>query len=101
MLEAEKRFKQLIDMYIKEYKKGIIDRDHNIMYNTGFIADTPMRLDAGRLGFNERIKIQENYSKDLKKIVHERISGWLNRHYPKYQKVIVEALLLNYPTELL
>jgi hypothetical protein len=86
------RFRQIIDMYLSDYKDGIFDADHNIMYNTGFAGDVPIRIDLGRLRKDEAVKDPLVYQNDLDKIVSQRIAGWLTRHYPRYQEDITDHL---------
>jgi hypothetical protein len=47
--EAKQLLHQIIDMYVEEYRRGILDSDHNFMYNTGFVNGRPIRIDVGRL----------------------------------------------------
>lgn len=90
--EAKKRLRQLMDMYVVEYSRGMFDRDHNFMYNTGFVGETPMRLDVGRLRADDRFKDPEYSRKDLEKVAYDRTEGWLQRHFPQYRKEILEDL---------
>ena len=91
-IEAAKGyFRKIIAMYVDEYQKGIYDRDRNFMYNTGFVEDRPLRMDAGRLMFNEHFK-EVDLSKDLEKIVIRRARKWLQRHYPAQAEEIMSDL---------
>lgn len=87
--EAKQRLRQIIDMYVEEYQRGIYDRDHNFMYNTGFIEDKPVRIDVGRLRFDERYKDKQVYVEDLEKIALDRVGGWMQRHFPAYRNEIL------------
>lgn len=90
--EAEKRLDQLVDMYVAGYKKGILDLDHNFMYNTGFVGDHPIRIDLGRLQLNEDIKDPQVYRKDLEKVMITRLGDWLEKYFPKNRKEILENM---------
>ena len=90
--EAEQRLRQMIEMYVEEYRLGIVDLDHNFMYNTGFIGERPLRIDLGRLQFNEEIKDPAIYQQDLKKVFIGRLSEWLERHFPKYRQEIMQTI---------
>ncbi len=59
---------QLYALYISEYKKGIVDNDHNVLDNTGFVDGRAIRLDVGKLVYDESYKNPEVYQKDLDKI---------------------------------
>jgi hypothetical protein len=89
-VEAAKAcFRKITYMYVDEYRKGLRDLDRNFMYNTGFIGDHPIRIDVGRLGFNDRFKSPTLRARDLHKILILRAEKWLHRHYPQYAKEIL------------
>lgn len=71
---------QLLHMIIAEYKKGVLDLDHNVIYNTGFVNEMPIRLDVGQLTYDDAVKY--NFKSDFEIVVKKRILGWLKRHYP-------------------
>ena len=58
-------------MYISEYKKGIYDRDHGVMHNTGFVEDYPFHLDVGKFSKEESMRQVKFYKKDLERICLE------------------------------
>ena len=91
---AKQHLRLIIDMYMDEYQKGLYDRDHNFMYNTGFIEGQPIRIDVGRLAADNAIKQPENFSKDLKKIAIDRTGGWMQRHFPVYREEILTDMQL-------
>lgn len=93
---AKERFHQILNMYLSEYQQGIIDLDHNVMYNTGFIKGKPIRLDVGRLKYDEAVIDPLVYLQDLNH-VKARISEWLKRHFPQYADEITEDLKDNLP----
>ncbi|MBA3956953.1 MAG: hypothetical protein H0X51_00965 [Parachlamydiaceae bacterium] len=79
---AKQRIGQMLDLYQNEYRKGIYDRDHGVLHNTGFIGDKPLHLDVGKLSQDDRIKQQANYEQDLAKVV-ARMLPWLETNYPQ------------------
>lgn len=89
---AQRRLRQILDMYADEYKRGLFDRDHNFMYNTGFVEDKPIRLDVGRLRADESYKEADIARSDLEKIAFERTEGWLMRHFPQYRDTIIQDM---------
>lgn len=90
--EAKKRFRSIFELYWAELKNGIHDNDRNLMYNTGFIQDRPIRIDLGRLQEDPSFTEKEIAIKELQKLREERIGGWLHRHFPQYKKEITEDL---------
>lgn len=87
---AVEKLRQIVEMYISEYKRGVIDLDHNVMYNTGFVHGRPIRIDVGRLKHEDSVKDPEVYNRDLQKVTVERVSEWLGRHFPQYRQQIIE-----------
>lgn len=86
---AKLRIRQLFDLYIDEYQHGVFDQDHNIIHNTGFTQDRPIRLDIGQLKRDEDIKNPEVYQKDLQKLVNRRLAPWLRKYYPDFSEEII------------
>jgi hypothetical protein len=84
--------RQVVDMYVDEYRKGLRDKDLNFLHNTGFMGNIPLRIDAGRLQFNEHFKSPGVYMRNLKRVVIGRSRKWLGRHYPKYKQEILADL---------
>lgn len=89
---AKKYFRDVIDMYIREYQRGIFDHDHNIMYNIGINKDLPMRIDIGKIVYDPDYTKPEVYREDLHKVVFVRIDKWLKTHFPEYREEIVKDL---------
>lgn len=90
--KAKQYFREVVDMYVDGYKRGIVDLDHNFMYNTGFVANQPIRIDLGRLQLDESVKNPKIFCKDLEKVVIRRLGEWLNRHFPFYREEILKDL---------
>lgn len=89
---AQKRLYQIVDMYMNEYQRGIVDLDRNFMYNTGFVGERPIRIDLGGLKLDGTIKDSTNYGKDLDKVFIKRLGEWLDRHYPKDKQEILDNI---------
>jgi hypothetical protein len=73
---------QLFVLYISEYEKGIMDKDHNFLDNTGFVNERAIRLDVGKLVYDEKYTHPEIYEKDFSKI-KKRLKDWICRDYPQ------------------
>lgn len=86
---AKKRMNQIIDLYLQEYSKGIFDRDHGLMHNTGFAGDRAIHLDVGKLSYEPNMKKVEYFKPDLIK-VSQRFESWLKVYYPLYYAEIME-----------
>ena len=46
---AKDHIRQILDLYAAEYSRGIFDKDHGVLHNTGFVDGTPIHLDVGKL----------------------------------------------------
>ena len=79
---TEKKIKSILDLYMLEYSKGIYDRDHGVMHNTGFIGDQAVHLDVGKLTKDDRMKDPANYMPDLIWVVR-KFDVWFKTHYPQ------------------
>lgn len=91
---AKQHLRKIVEMYVTEYRMGIIDRDHNFMYNTGFVDGEPIRIDVGRLYADVSVKDYSVFSLDLHKVAIERVGEWMQRHFPQYREEIVADMQL-------
>lgn len=80
---AKVRIRQIFDLYVSEYQKGIYDRDHGVMHNTGFVNTKPIHLDVGKLTDAPMMKDPKIAEEDLEKIAY-KFHTWLHSNYPKY-----------------
>lgn len=81
---AKDRIRQLFDLYLSEYAKGIYDLDHGIMHNIGCLGDKVFHMDVGKMVRDERIKQPAFYREDLIKTA-STVKSWLHKHYPLYE----------------
>lgn len=88
---AQQRINQIFDLYMSEYNKGIYDRDHGVMHNTGFVGNKPIHLDVGKLTADENIRQPSVYKEDLVKVAN-KIELWLRTHYPEHYGVLVPEM---------
>ena len=82
---------QIIDLYLLEYSKGIYDRDHGLMHNTGFVGEKPIHLDVGKLSKELNMSKRENMILDLEK-VGVRFEDWLRIYYPQYHEQVISHI---------
>lgn len=80
--EAKAKFTALLVMIQEGQERGVMDNDHNIMINTGFIGERPIRFDTGKIVYSEEIKDPEMSKEDIRKLVDKRVLGWIRKHYP-------------------
>lgn len=92
---AQTSIGKILNMYMREYQKGVYDRDHGVMHNTGFVHDQPFHLDVGKFTQDDRMRQVEFYKKDLEHIVW-KIDTWVKQNYPTYRPTIIEFLTQQY-----
>ncbi len=80
--EAQQAIDQLIQIIQATYKKGVRNRDPNIIKNYGFIQGAPVLIDAGRLVKCKNHKEKARYHKKLKRSLY-RLQEWLDSHFPE------------------
>jgi hypothetical protein len=82
--QAREKLVQLFAMFAEELAAGIYDNDHNIIHNTGFTEEGPIRIDFGKLTIHCDMAQEECIQSELNKISEERIDKWLQSYYPNY-----------------
>lgn len=90
LTELKQKLFLLFEMFANDLKQGIYDGDHNVMSNTGFVGNKPIRIDFGKLTFN--VEMKTSYHGELHKIATQRILPWVRKYYPAYEREIAIAL---------
>lgn len=78
----------ILDLYLTEYQKGLYDRDHGVLHNTGFVDGSPIHYDIGKLTLDPRMKESPIFRADLEKVV-AKFEIYLRHHYPSYYPELV------------
>ncbi len=86
--QVEYYIRQIIDLYLAEYQKGIYDKDHGVMHNTGFIGLAPIHLDVGKLVKEKLLAEPAIWQKDLEHVAW-KFHTWFKHHYPNYHAQIM------------
>lgn len=84
--KAKEAIAKIFAMYMSEYRKGLYDRDHGVMHNTGFVEDRPFHLDVGKFTKDEAMKLIQTYKQDLEHIAW-KIDTWVRQSYPQYHAI--------------
>lgn len=85
---ARDKIKGIIALYLKEYSRGLYDRDHGVLHNVGFTNNgSPLHLDVGEVAKDDAFKKPEVYYHDLEKVA-QKIKQWTRKHYPEYESEI-------------
>lgn len=92
LAEAYQKIDQIFELYLSEYQKGVYDRDHNVIDNIGFSANRAIRIDVGKLRYDEEMKNKERYLLDLEEKVVRRINSWVKTHFSSFHPQVVEYL---------
>lgn len=85
---AKSKLAKLFTMFRENLEQGVYDQDHNVIANTGFVEERPMRIDFGKLTIDHSIDTEQ----ELKKIASERILPWTKRNFPQFEKEIAQFL---------
>lgn len=88
---AQRRIRQIIDLYLAEYQKGIYDKDHGVMHNTGFVGDRPIHLDVGKLTKEPEMTQPQFWQPDLERIGW-KFALWIKESYPQYYPAMAKDL---------
>ncbi len=90
--QVKTRIRQILDLYLSEYKKGAYDHDHHVMNNTGFVDQEPIHLDVGHFYLEESMKDKAVCQKDFAIIVG-KIDLWLKKNFPEHHEEIVKDMV--------
>jgi hypothetical protein len=93
--EAKKSIGDILSMYKQEYGKGLYDRDHGVMHNTGFVGEHPFHLDVGKFTKDSRMKQVDFFKKDLEHIIW-KIDRWIHLTYPQDHALFSSYLSAQY-----
>lgn len=91
---AIERVNQIFDLYLREYAKGIYDRDHGVMHNTGFVHGStiyPIHLDIGKFSSEPSMRDVKVFRPDLLKIVN-KFDLWFKENYPQNYPELLHAM---------
>lgn len=86
------QIRALHKMYLSEYARGLYDRDHNFLVNTGIFEGRAVRHDLGKLRNDERMKDPSVGKKDWNKIAWKKIDPWFRDHAPDMREDIAKFL---------
>lgn len=79
----------IIDLYFREYQKGIYDCDHGFDHNTGFTYEgNAFRFDVGKSCYSEEFKSKDFMARDMDKVL-DMMSLWLKDRYKQYESEIM------------
>jgi len=79
--QVKERIRQIFALYRREYAKGLMDHDHGVLRNVGFIGEKPIHLDVGKLMEKEEIEKEEMQREDLLLVAHN-IELFFKERYP-------------------
>jgi hypothetical protein len=97
--QAALKLAALFALFNDELTQGIADADHNVVHNTGFYGDRPIRIDFGKLKKDDLMKNPLNAYKELHKIAYQRILPWIKKYYPshyEYFTIQMQEILVKY-----
>lgn len=92
---ATQRIRQIFDLYLSEYNKGIHDRDNGVMHNTGFAGDMAVHLDTGKMARDPELANQSIKIRNLRYIAG-KIEMWIQAEYPQHYAEILSDIKLRF-----
>lgn len=90
--EAGEKLKMLFAMFEGEFRKGLYDHDHNIIHNTGFTKNGPIRIDFGKLASRNEMGDSLRIREELLRLAHGRVAPWIKKYYPQYLEKLLSIL---------
>lgn len=84
---------ELVDLLGSRAKKGIYDRDTNILANFGCINFHPIQIDLGSFCEKEIVKSSEIYQKEILRTT-KRLRKWLEKKNPSLAFFLLEEIAL-------
>jgi hypothetical protein len=79
--QAKQLITNIVLMIVSEYKRGIVDKDHALMQNTGVYQGRPMHVDVGQFIFEERILDPAIADQELFNQTY-KLRLWLQQKHP-------------------
>lgn len=95
--EFKLRIRQLIDLLLLRYEKGVGDMDHSFTQNVAFCPDVSRAffIDPGKFYSNDKILQEEEQKRDFEMRMKDLL-GWVSKHFPQHvpeaEEVIKSAL---------
>lgn len=81
-IRAKAILQQLIDFYADEYRRGLAEKDLNLIRNTGILEGNIIHIDLGRFVKDEKLKDPKTAKQEVWKKT-TRFRQWLQK-YPSY-----------------
>lgn len=80
--KARERISQIFTMLLACAKKGVIDTDGALIHknNIGFLKDSAIYIDIGKLQLKDTIKTKQRFEYDLRRL--RALYKWLSAKYP-------------------
>jgi hypothetical protein len=81
----------ILDLYKVGYDKGLYDRDHGVLHNTGFFQGKPIHFDVGKLTDEPEMKQPEIWQEDLLKVA-KKFEVWLRYNHPEHHREMTHEI---------
>lgn len=89
--EAKQLVRQLLNVILSEYARGLADNDHALMQNTGIVNGKPVHIDVGQFVLREDVKEPQVFHQELFTKTY-KFKLWLKEHYPLLNDYLEEEL---------
>jgi hypothetical protein len=88
---AKKLLDNLLALYVSENQRGLVEKDYQIMRNTGFIGQRPIQIDIGRFFKDENVKKTE-VSRAEMRYKTQKLMPWLVKNHPQLALYLDEQI---------
>lgn len=89
--DAKRRIDQIFELLVTCARKGIMDTDKALITrnNLGFLADSAIYIDSGRIIRKSGLKTRKRFAEDLRRL--HPLYTWLVKEYPELGAYFVKA----------
>jgi hypothetical protein len=88
--EAKKTTYYVLSLIQKRCSLGLKDRDPSIDTNCGFIGDLPIKIDIGRISYDESFKDHKVMTEEIYKITAP-LEKWLEKNHYSLHSYFIET----------
>lgn len=88
---ARRAIHNLLEMVVRQSKKGYVDRDPGVSHNYGYVGDRVVHFDVGKMLRDDAATEPSYYHREVLRF-GEKLSSWLEVHYPELLPLLEEEV---------
>ncbi len=90
--KIQQLFDQFFTLLVQRVKKQIINTDHNLSPNFGFVQGSALEIDFGNYRYSEELALPEYRKREFHRFA-DSLCHWAQRHAPEWQTYLEERIL--------